>query len=62
MDDSHPMPTALDPRVVTARRVVRVIAAIVGLILVGASVLGVYAVATDRPARELFFPPEEPEP
>ena len=41
-------------KVAIARRVVLSIAAVVGLTLVGAVVLGLYNHVTDRPAKELF--------
>jgi hypothetical protein len=41
-------------KVAIARRVVLSIAAVVGLTLVGAVVLGLYHHVTDRPAKELF--------
>ena len=49
----------VDPRVEVARRIVLRIAWGVGFIFFVAALLGGYHCATDRPARELFFGPDE---
>jgi hypothetical protein len=46
--------TAYARKVAIARRVVLSIAAVVGLTLVGALMLGLYHHVTERPAKELF--------
>jgi hypothetical protein len=51
----HPLEAAAYARkVAIARRVVLSLAAVVGLTLVGALVLGLYHHVTERPAKELF--------
>lgn len=51
---------AIDPRIAVARRIVTRIAWGVAFIFFVAAVLGGYHCATERPARELFFEPEDP--
>ena len=58
-----PAPTPpVDPRVRTARRIVIGIGVMVALIMAGTVVLAGYYFATERPAREMFFEPEEAPP
>lgn len=61
MVDAPPNPP-IDPRIQVARRIVTRLAWAVGFIFFVAAVLGAYHCATDRPARELFFEPEDPPP
>ena len=46
-----------DPRVRVAKKIVTGLAAVVGLILACTFGLAVYHWTTDRPAREMFYPP-----
>jgi hypothetical protein len=62
VDTSSPTDAPADPRIAVARRIVLRIACSVGFIFFVAVVFGVYHCATDRPARELFFAPENPPP
>jgi hypothetical protein len=48
-------PPPIDPRIETARRVVRALAWGVLAVFCVTAVLGAYHCATERPARELFF-------
>lgn len=57
--DPAASPDAPDPRIARVRRLVVALAMVVGVIFAASAVLAVYHLATERPARELFFPPDE---
>jgi hypothetical protein len=50
-----------DPRVRVARKLVGWLGVVVGIIMLVMTVLGVYTCSTDRPAREMFFEPRDPD-
>jgi hypothetical protein len=60
VDPAAALPEPPDPRVARARRIVLRIAWGVGFIFFVAGTFGAYHCATERPARELFFAPDDP--